>query len=309
MKKRVENLVWCRNELVKESNATVNILSGMAQFGLNVFEGIRCYSSLDGEGLYAFRLQEHLQRLSDSCKLIGLNLPDNLDQIEYNFKKTVQANNFDDDVAVRVTVFADGQGSWNSISPVSYFIAPMAKTRTVLGNIVGLKACVSSWRRISDSVLPPRAKVGANYMNGRFAHLQAVHDGYDVPIFLDQRGQVSETAGACVMFVKKGILITPSVTCSILDSITRDTIIHLAHELGILVEERVVDKTELYLADEIFICGTAAEITPITQIDKYTVGDGLIGDITSELLKNYLNLVRGENETYSNWLTDVEKKC
>lgn len=305
MNDKKENIVWFRNKLILESEANVNILSGMAQFGLNVFEGIRCYRAEKNEKLYAFRLQDHLNRLKDSCNLIQLKCPEKLNLLENNFHQTVLANDFTGDVAVRLTVLADGMGSWFSQEPVSYFIAPMSKPRKKISDLEGVSACVSAWRRISDNIMPPRAKVGANYINGRFAHLQALHDGYDFPLFLDQQGYVSEGAGACVMLVKNGKLITPSITSSILDSITRNTLVTLAKDLSIRVEKRVVDKTELYLADEVFMCGTAAEIIPVTKVDKFKIGNGSVGGITRKLLEEYQNLVSGENERYKYWLTEV----
>ena len=301
-----ENIVWFKNKLMQAPDANVNVLSGMAQFGLNVFEGIRCYRSNNKEKLYAFRLQDHLLRLEDSCKLLQLRCPDTLDVLERNFHQTVLANSFIGDVAVRVTVLVDGIESWSALAPVSYFIAPISKPRKQFLSLEGVAACVSSWRRISDNIMPPRAKVGANYMNARFAHLQAIHDGYDLPLFLDQHGHVAEGAGACVMLIKDGKLITPSTTSSILESITRDTILVLAKDMNIEVEERTVDRTELYLADEVFMCGTAAEIIPVTKIDKFGIGNGAIGELSLQFFKEYQKSVTGGNAVHMKWLTEVK---
>ena len=299
------NLIWLRGSFVTESEATVNILSGMAQFGLNAFEGIRCYHNSNTEKLYAFRLQDHLQRLAWSCKLIGLELPDPISKIKENFVKTIIKNKFKEDCAIRLTVFADDIGSWYSVDPVSYFIAPIQKPRTNVKNLGGKRACISSWSRISDNTMPPRAKIGANYINGRYAHLQAKYDGYDLPIFLNKSGGVSEGAGACLFLVKDRKLITPCTSSSILESITRDTIIRLASDLDMKVEERFVDRTELYLADEIFLCGTAAEITPVVKIDKYEVGSGHVGKAANKIIKEYHKLVSGDKKKYMDWLTEI----
>lgn len=300
-----ENIVWIRGELLPESCANVNILSGMAQFGLNVFEGIRSYASSVNGKLYTFRLMDHILRLQDSCKLVGFELPDEPNTLIDNYNKTLRANKFSSDVAVRLTVFADGKGSWHATSPISYFIAPMLKPRTNVDSLVGMRACVSSWSRISDNVMPPRAKIGANYINGRFAHLAATSTGHDLPILLNQYGDVAEGAGSCIFLVKRGRLITPDITSSILESITRDTIITLAKNEGFQVEERRVDRTELYLADEIFCCGTAAEITPIISVDQYPVGTGSVGVVTKLLLTKYHATVSGENIVRHSWLTEV----
>lgn len=304
----VDNLIWIRGEIIRQSQATVNVLSPMAQFGLNVFEGIRCYWNEDQGELYAFRLKEHLDRLMLSCRLIRLPSPHTSTEIEFFMKAAIQANDFQTDTAVRMTIFGDSQGTWNTCEPVSMFIAPMAKSRTRLDKIPALKACISSWERINDNVLPPRAKVGANYINGRYAHLQARHDGYDLPIFLGQDGKVSEGAGACVFMVRNGHLVTPPTTSSVLESITRDTLIVLAREAGMTVVERPVDRTELYLADEVFLCGSAAEISPIVSVDGYVLGQGQPGAVTVSLLKAYLAVTSGEAPDHQEWRTVVHRR-
>jgi branched-chain amino acid aminotransferase len=300
-----ENLIWCRGEVLPESKAMVNVLSSTAQFGMNVFEGIRCYWNPEKQELYAFRLQEHLERLFDSCYLMGLTSPYESDEIIRSLKEIIFANYFHEDLAIRLTIFGDGKGTWNSVGPLSMFIAPMKKNRQDINNVRGLQCCISSWRRISDNVLPPRAKVGANYINGRYAHLQAKRDGYDLPIFLGDDGKVSEGAGACLFLIKNGTLITPAVTSSILESITRNTLMTLATEQGINVVERSVDRTELYLADEIFLCGSAAEITPITHVDKFKIGSGNPGILSCNLLKEYLDIASGDDLRHSEWRTKV----
>lgn len=304
-----DNLIWIRGEIMRGSRATVNVLSPMAQFGLNVFEGIRCYWNEEMGELYAFRLKEHLDRLMLSCRLLRLLPPYTPAEIEYFLKAVIKANDFQTDAAVRITIFGDGQGTWNTCEPVSMFIAPIAKSRTHLNNLQGLNACISSWERINDNSLPPRAKVGANYINGRYAHLQARHDGYDLPIFLGQDGKVSEGAGACLFMVRNGQLVTPPTTSSVLESITRDTLMVLAREAGLMVVERSVDRTELYLADEVFLCGSAAEITPIVSVDGYVIGSGFPGLVTVSLLKAYLAVVSGVNSDHPNWRTVVNSRA
>ncbi|MEJ6008148.1 branched-chain-amino-acid transaminase [Paucibacter sp. AS339] len=304
----VDNLIWIRGEIIRQSQATVNVLSPMAQFGLNVFEGIRCYWNEENGELYAFRLKEHLDRLMLSCRLVRLPAPYNPGQIEAFMRAAIQANDFQTDTAVRMTIFGDGQGTWNTCEPVSMFIAPMAKRRTQLEKVPALKACISSWERINDNVLPPRAKVGANYINGRYAHLQARHDGYDLPIFLGQDRKVAEGAGACLFMVRNGELITPPTTSSVLESITRDTIMVLARDSGIPVVERTIDRTELYLADEIFLCGSAAEISPIVSVDGYVLGKGQPGPITLSMLHAYLAVSSGENPDHPEWRTLVHRR-
>jgi len=298
-------LIWIRGEIIPQSRANVNVLSPMAQFGLNVFEGIRCYRNDNDGKLYAFRLRDHLNRLLQSCRLLRLVPPHSIAEIENALEKALVANKFRGDVAVRMTIFGDGQGTWSSSEPVSMFIAPIDKPRTDLSNIPAYRACVSSWQRINDNALPPRAKVGANYINGRYAHLQAKHDGYDLPIFLGADGKVAEGAGACLFMVRGNCLITPATTSSILESITRDSIIRLAINEGWAVQERSIDRTELYLADEVFLCGSAAEVSPIVSVDGYVLGDGQPGEKTRCLLRNYLAVASGQDGGYPEWRTEV----
>lgn len=296
-----ENLVWIRGKIVKEHEAVVNVLSPTSQFGLNVFEGIRCYWNQDEKSLYVFRLEEHLKRLKQSCKLLHIPMPYSLEEMTGFFNKTILANNFQGDCAVRMTIFGDGIGSWHSTENFDMFIAPIRRERTDVDKVTGKSACISSWQRINDNILPPRAKVGANYINSRYGYLQVKQDGYDVPIFLDNFGKVSESSGACIFLIKNGKMITPSLTSSVLESITRDTVIVLAKEKGLQVEERVVDRTELYVADEVFLCGTAAEITPITSVDRYEIGNGTVGEISKRLYKEYLDLVSGADKRFPEW--------
>ena len=300
--------IWIRNKIVNEKEAMVNVLSPTSQFGLNVFEGIRGYWNDKENILYIFKLEEHIDRLLESCKLVSIQPPYTKDEIILAIKETVIANNFKNtDIALRVTIFADGIGSWHSIENFDMFVAPIKRKRTDINNLKGLKACISSWQRINDNVLPPRAKLGANYINGRYAYLQAKNDGYDVPLFLGNDGKVTESSGACVFIVKNNKLITPDVTSSILESITRQFIIEYAINLGYEVKERKIDKTELYLADEVFLAGTAAEITPIVKVDKFIIGNGKVGNITKKLLKDYLDIVSGKNEKYLHYLTPIKE--
>jgi branched-chain amino acid aminotransferase len=299
------NLIWLRGEIVPQSSATVPVLSPTSQFGLNVFEGIRCYWNADEGQLYAFRLDDHLRRLMESCRLIRIDPPHAADQIPAFLQEVIAANDFREDAAIRMTVFGDGEGTWSSTGPFSMFIAPIARARTAIAGLAGKAACVSSWERISDNVMSPRIKVGANYINGRYAHLQALEDGYDLPIFLGRDRKVSEGAGACLFMVRHGVLTTPSLTSSVLESITRAAIIEMAKAGGMTVEERPVDRTELYLADEVFLCGSAAEITPITSIDRFPIGSGRPGSVTLGLLGEYHAIASGEDARFPNWRTAV----
>jgi branched-chain amino acid aminotransferase len=199
----------------------------------------------------------------------------------------------------------DSEGSWSSEGPVEMFIAPLTKPRINVEAPPTLSACISTWERINDNCFPPRVKAGANYINSRYAHLEAKRHGYDCPIFLGSNGKVTESAGACLFIVRRGVLTTPSVTSSILESITRSTVIKLASDLGLRVLERDIDRTELYLAEEAFLCGTTAELTPITSVDGMPVGCGQPGPVTMSLLRRYLDVVSNQITCYSEWLVPI----
>lgn len=301
-----QRLIWLNNEILPVNEAKINVLSPTSQFGANVFEGIRCYYNEDKKQLFGFRLQEHYERLLESSKLFRIKHNYTIDELKTYMKDVVKANGYKTDIAVRQTIFIDGFGSWFNEEPVGMFIAPIAKSRVAHPLTKGERCCISSWERISDRVLSPRAKVGANYLNSRLAKLEAKDSGYDSALFLNNQGYVAEGTGSCFFMVKNGKLITPALTESILNSITRDTIIKIAREeLNMEVEERQVNRTEVYLADEAFFCGSAVEITPIISIDSYILGDRKPGQITNELHKKYLDIVTGRNDKYSMWLTPI----
>ncbi|MPN23060.1 Branched-chain-amino-acid aminotransferase [bioreactor metagenome] len=203
-------------------------------------------------------------------------------------------------------MFADGFSSWQARENIKKFISPIPKAKTNPEyQKKGLNCCVSSWQRIHDNALPPRIKCGANYINSRLAQLEALDNGYDTVIFLNHHGNVAEGPGSCLFMVRDNTLITPLLTDSVLESITRDTVITLAKELGINVTERTVDRTELYLCDEAFLCGSAMEITPVVSVDHYTVGDGTEGTVTNILHRAYLQTVNGETQAHMDWLTEI----
>lgn len=302
------NKIWFRDRIVDESEALISVLAPTAQFGLNAFEGIRCYWNDEKGELFAFRLDDHIKRLMISCKMLRIKCPFTEFELVNNIQKTIRANGLFQDSAVRLTVFVDGTGSWHTSEPTSAFITATPKQRTDIDRPLTYKACISSWQRINDNVMPPRVKVGANYINGRYAHLQAKSDGYDIPIFLGEDGEVAEGAGACVMIVRDGVLITPPCSASILESITRDTLLRLAVEIGYKVKERAVDRTELYLADEVFLCGSAVELSPIVSVDGYKVGVGVPGCITMDLMKKYFEIASGVSVKFPHWITVVNTK-
>lgn len=297
--------IWFKGEIMNVNNAKINILAPTAQFGLNVFEGIPCYWNEEEKQLYAFRLEDHYDRLLRSARLIQIDCPYTKDELKQAFIDVIRANEYEENLSVRQTLFVDGFGSWGSSEPVDMFIAPIPKGKISKEyNKKGLNACVSSWRRISDNNLSPRIKCGANYINSRVGQREALRNGYDTCIFLNEFGKVSEGPGSCFFMVKNEELVTPQLTDAVLESITRDTVIKLAKYLGINVVERTIDRTELYTCDEAFLCGSAMEVTPVISIDKYNITEG-VGQITDEIHKAYLGVARGMIVEYKNWVTSI----
>ncbi|WP_374049908.1 MULTISPECIES: branched-chain amino acid transaminase [unclassified Sedimentibacter] len=299
-------LIWLNGKIVPLGEATVNVLAPTSQFGANVFEGIRCYWNEEDKQLYAFKLDEHFKRLKNSIKMFRMEDKYTVEELKKGFIDVVTANNYREDIAVRQTVFIDGFGSWMAKGPINMFIAPIAKSRNDFNNNSGIKCCISSWERISDKNLSPKVKAGANYINSRMAQMEAIENGYDSAIFLNNQGKVSESPGSCLFIVRDGKLITPPVTASILESITRDTIIQLArNELNVEVIEREIDRTELYICDEVFLCGSAMEITPVVNVDGIQVSNGNQGNITKRIHQTYIEIVIGKREEYRKWLTAI----
>lgn len=307
MKTDVENrLIWLKGELVNVNDAKINVLSPTSQFGLNVFEGIPCYWNEEENQLYAFRLDDHYERLLKSAKLLQLDCTYTKADFKEALINVIKANEYKENLSVRQTLFVDGFGSWGSESPVEMFVAPIPRGKTSAEyNKKGLHCCVTSWRRISDENLSPRIKCGANYINSRVGQREALRNGYDTCIFLNNNGKVAEGPGSCLFMIKDGEIITPRLTDSVLESITRDTIIKIALASGYKVTERTIDRTELYTCDEAFLCGSAMEITPILSIDRYDINTQDEGVITKQLHQSYLNIVTGKNKQFGKWLVKV----
>ena len=299
--------LWQNGELVKWEDATIH-LTDLAWGAVGaVFEGIRAYRADDGSGVNVFRLPEHMRRLQESSRMVRLPLPWSEEETVRFVTDLIEANGIEDDSYIFPLVYSGGDAATRA-DPASLVAAMYITTRpnpTHLCTDKLVRAKVSSWTRISDNVLPPRIKNISNYRNGHLALHEVKLDGYDAAILLNPQGKVAEAPGACVMFVKNGKLITPDVSSGILESITRDAIMTMARDMGVEVVERTVDRTELYTADEIFLCGTAFEITVINEIDRYVVGSGQLGPVTRQLEEDLLATFRGTNPTYAQWLTPV----
>lgn len=308
MKYSVENRrIWFKGEIINVNDAKVNALAPTAQFGLNVFEGIPCFWNEKKHQLYAFRLDDHYNRLLRSARLLQLDNPYSKEELQKALVDVVKENEYEQDLSVRQTLFVDGFGSWGSEGPVDMFVAPIPKKNTSAEyNKQGLNCCITSWRRINDNDLSPRIKCGANYINSRVGQREALRNGYDTCIFLNEVGKVAEGPGSCFFIIRDEHVITPALTDSVLESIIRDTVITIARSLGLEVEERTIDRTELYTCDEAFLCGSAMGVTPVLSIDQYKVGSGEIGgEITRKIHDTYLDVAKGNVAEFEKWVTGI----
>ena len=298
-----ERLIWFKNELCHVNDAKINVLAPTSQFGLNVFEGIPCYWNEEQKQLYAFRLDDHYNRLMRSARLLQIDCPYSKEEMKQAFIDVIKANEYKENLSVRQTLFVDGFGSWGSDGPTEMFIAPIPRNKTSAEyNKKGLNIFTSSWRRISENALSPRIKCGANYINSRNGQREALRNGYDTCIFLNEFGKVSEGPGSCFFMIKGNKIITPALTDAVLESITRDSLIKIADCLGYEVCERTIDRTELYSADAAFLCGSAMELTPILSIDDYDLNSS---ELTTELHEKYVSITSGRDEDFMEWTTAI----
>ena len=302
-----EPKIWMNGKLVTQAEAVLPVNSAAVFYASNVFEGLRAYWNETDDQLYCFRLDEHFARFRESMKMMRFTVPYSDADLHAAVKATLTGNAFREDIHMHLVAYVGGAGL-EATSPTGLYINPRRRGR--IAEDSGLRCCISSWARTSDNAIPIRLKCGANYQNGRLATLQAKADGYDAPIFLNQLGRVAEGSGATFFMVRKGQIVTPPVTSDILESITRSTLVEkLCPEgLGMQVVEREIARTELYVAEEAFFCGSGYEITPITSVDRFPLGDGHVGPITQKLSMAYMNIVRGTDKRYPEWRTPVYPK-
>lgn len=297
-------VVTMNGNLMPLNEAKVSITAPGLSYAALVFEGIRAYWNENDKELFVFRLDDHLKRFANSMKILKFEKTPSLDLIKKQIIENILANDYKEDIYIRLQGYIDDWGEMALRSPVSTSIVSYPRPRSIDFN-KGKNFTVSSWQRLDDNASPPRVKASANYLNSRLASIQAKESGYDGAILLTSNGKVSEGPGGCIFLIREGIIITPSVSSGILESITRDSVLKIAKEKKIAVESRDVDRTELYIADEIFYCGTGQEIMPILSVDKILAGEGKVGDITRLFQKEYTQMVRGENEFFNFWITPI----
>ena len=293
--------IWMNGSLKSSAEAVVPVNSAAVFYGTNVFEGLRAYWNPAEEELFCFRLAEHFARFRESMKMNRFTFQYSDADLYEAVRETLRGNQIREDVHMHMVAFVLGAGV-DATGPTGLYINPRRRGRV---GAEGLKACISSWVRTSDNAIPIRLKSGPNYQNGRLATLQAKADGYEAAIFLNGHGHVAEGSGATFMMVRKGKIVTPPLSGDILESITRETLIEeiAPRVLGMPIVEREIDRTEVYVAEEAFFCGSGYEITPITSIDRFPVGDGKVGPITQRLGDAYMALVRGTDKRRAEWRT------
>lgn len=297
--------IWMNGKLIDWDDAKIHVLSHVVHYGSSWFEGIRCYNTKRGSAV--FRLDEHLRRLENSTRIYRAEIPYTHQQLKMATLETIRANKMRA-CYIRPVVFRGyGEVGVNPVNcPIDTVIA-VWEWGQYLGNGAlenGIDVCVSSWRRPGPDTFPSMAKTGANYMNSQLIKLEAIANGFAEGIALDANGYISEGSGENLFLVYNGALYTPPLYSSLLPGITRSTVIQIAKEAGIEVREEALLREMLYIADEIFFAGTAAEITPIRTVDRIKVGDGKPGPITRELQERYFKIVK-EAEDDHNWLTFV----
>lgn len=300
--------IWHNGELIPWHDAKVHIMSAAVAFGSSVFEGIRCYATPEGPAV--FRLREHLRRLQDSCRIYRMQLPYSMDDLVEAVVTTVERNGLDGCYVRPMVLRGYGTAGMNALkAPIEVYI-PCYPWGTYLGEGAlenGVDVCVSSWQRAEPNTFPTMAKSAGHYNNSQLIKMEAVLDGYAEAIALGPGGLVSEGSGENVFVVKHGILLTGSVDGTWLFGITRDTILALAREMEIPVREQAIPREMLYTADEVFLTGTAAEVTPIRSVDKIPVAQGKVGPITRRLQTRYLDIAHGRTSDTHGWLTRVPR--
>jgi branched-chain amino acid aminotransferase len=304
MRSKGAEFVWLDGKFVKWEDATIPVMSHSLHYGTAVFEGIRAYAT--ESNLFVFRLEDHMKRLHRSASIYCIELHSNVTELCDATVKLARKIAMKRSCYIRPLAFVGLHG-------IDLNITRESPTHTVIiifpferyFNEEGIRACISSWRRIHDSSSPPLAKAAGNYLNSVLATQECKRNGYDESIMLDIYGNVSEASGENIFLVKNKKISTPSIANSSLEGITRDTAMIIAHRLGHSIVERPITRTELYMADEIFLTGTAAEIVGITHLDGKPICDGKEGPITKKIREMYAQIVSGRIEEYMEWLTPV----
>jgi branched-chain amino acid aminotransferase len=302
------SFAYFQGEFVPLADARVSVMTHALSYGTAVFEGIRGYWNPEQEKLYIVKLEEHYKRFLQNTALMCIAVPHSREDLCNKTTHLLQLNAFREDCYIRPLAYKSSLQIGVSMEGVADDLTIFAEPYGSYVDITrGLAVCVSSWRRTSDNAIPPRAKVAGNYANTALIKNEAIVNGFDEAIVLTEWGFVSEGSAENLFLVRDGCLVTPSVADNILEGITRRCIMDLAErELGIKTIERTVARSELYVAEEIFLTGTGAQIAPVTSVDRRLIGNGEVGPIAGRLQQLYMDVVHGRNEKYLHWLTRIE---
>jgi branched-chain amino acid aminotransferase len=306
-KEQSQYWVYLDGEVKRYGDARLGLMTHALHYGTGVFEGIRGYWSPEHEQLFILKLKEHYARMQRSVKVLKLKIPITLDELCEVSVELVRSNNFRQDIYIRPFAFKSseeiGVRLHNLKNSFAIYVTPY-------GNYVdierGIRCMVSSWRRIDDNAAPPRAKITGIYVNSALAKTEAMENGYDEAIMLTHDGHVCEGSAENIFVIRDGKVLTPPTSDNILEGLTRSGMIELfKKELDMEVVEQSIDRSELYIADEVFLCGTGAQISPVVEIDHRPIGEGNVGPVVSRVQKLYFDIVRGRNNKYRDWLTPV----
>lgn len=302
-------LVYLRDELIEFDKANVSIASSPVLYGLSVYTVLNVTWNNGQQKLYAFRLKDHYKRLQNSAKIMDFHSFTrewSYERFQTMVEDLLRKNNIKENALVRITIFVDELLAGTKIHDLKHSLSAFVYPFGRLYNSDGIDVCVSSWRRTSDNAIPSRAKVNGSYANASLMKNEALHNGFDDAIALDEHGHIAEGTVANFFMVRDGVLITPDAATDILEGITRDTIIRFARQLQIPLEIRPIDRSELYIADEAFFCGSSANVTPILSVDRRTIGDGKKGPITAQLEDLYKQVRSGNEPVVESWLTAID---
>jgi branched-chain amino acid aminotransferase len=299
--------VWHNGKFIKWEAATIHVISHVVHYGSSVFEGMRTYDTHLGPAI--FRLYDHMERMINSAKIYRMPLPYSVENLCQACIDTVKKNGFG---ACYVRPFAfrgSGEMGVNPLNnPIETYVAAWEWGKYLGAEALenGVDVCISSWNRFAPNTLPALSKAGANYMNSQLIKMEALQNGYVEGIALDRYGYISEGSGENIFVISKGIIYTPPRISSILPGLTRDTIMTFARELGYTIKEESIPRESLYIADEIFFTGTAAEVTPVRSVDKIIVGNGKRGEITAKLQQEFFNIFNGKHKIPEDWLAPIK---
>lgn len=301
------NYAFFQGQIVSIEQAKVSVMTHALHYGTACFGGIRGYWNDDAEQLFVFRISDHYRRFLNSAKLLLMELPYSDDELVKITLELLRREGWRQDVYVRPLAYkADekiGVRLHDMTDALTIFSVPFGR---YIEKEEGAHVSFSSWRRVDDNAIPARGKISGAYVNSAFAKSEALLNGFDEALVLNADGHLAEGSAENVFIIRNGVAITPPVSDNILEGITRGTIKHLLQsEMGVEVVERSIDRTEVYVADEVFLCGTGVQVASITQVDHRPIGDGEMGTITSELRGLYFDVVRGRNESYRHWCTPV----